>query len=208
MDMSNSTNDGAKAVLCSWKFRGDVMEMRLMAVWSACADPLDIQGEVLTGTMVWGSDLLCTTLSSGPETRTQCLTRSMSESLFPVTGIARILCIPAQNSTSCSWDNNHQQPTEILQQDKNYCTAGISKWEAVRRAIAIFSSHTSSGSSRTHPTKKMSPTHWFHFSYTETIHSTLLWQNCHKQHVGEHLKNDYKEYKTQVQTILYQMSQA
>lgn len=52
MDMSNSTNDGAKAVLRSWKFRGDVMEMRLIAVWSANADPLDTQGLLLTGTAV------------------------------------------------------------------------------------------------------------------------------------------------------------
>lgn len=52
MDMSNSTNDGARAVLCSCKFRGDVMEMRLIAVWSANADPFDTQGELLKGTAV------------------------------------------------------------------------------------------------------------------------------------------------------------
>lgn len=138
MDMSNSTNDGAKAVLCSWKFRGDVMEMRLMAVWSASADPLDSQGEVLTGTTIWGSVLLPTTLSSEPERWTQCLTRSMSASLFLVTGIARILFITAQNSTSCSWNNilSSLQKSSAIQ--KKYCTEGVSKWEAGKRAIAIF----------------------------------------------------------------------
>lgn len=207
MDMSNSTNDGAKAVLCSWKFRGDVMEMRLMAVWSASADRLDSQGKVLTGTMVWGSDF-CTTRSSEPETWTQCLTRSMSASLFPVKGIAHILYIPAQNSTSCSWDNTsaaaYRNPTagqKILYR-RHFKMGGCQESHSHIFLPHIFRQLQNS------PYWKMSQTHGFHFSYTKTIHSTLLWQNCHKQHVRAHLKNDYKEYMTQVQTPLYQMSQA
>lgn len=158
MDMSNSTNDGAKAVLCSWKFRGDVMEMRLMAVWSASADPLDSQGEVLTGTTIWGSVLLPTTLSSEPERWIQCLTRSTSASLFLVTGIARILFITAQNSTSCSWKNTSSAAYRNPQQYKkklHWRRFKMGGWQESHSHIsAVFSSHTSSGSSRTHPTKK------------------------------------------------------
>lgn len=36
----------------------------------------------------------------------------------------------------------------------------------------------------------------------------MLKQNSHEQYVGEDLKNDFKEHKTQIQTTLYQVSQA
>lgn len=41
-DISNSTNEGAKQMLCGSRLRGVVMEIRLMAAWRAISELSDI----------------------------------------------------------------------------------------------------------------------------------------------------------------------